>query len=115
MFLPLKLLAEIKYDSEKGFDASKDGILKQKLKFQRSLGLGQKPSVIPIAAIDITGEPRNVEIGWHPVAGFAGKWFAEQTGFGKLITEGVNKFPDPTQHWAVLVGEYAHQLWMVCI
>ncbi|KAL1612586.1 hypothetical protein SLS60_000815 [Paraconiothyrium brasiliense] len=41
-----------------------------------------------------------------------GKWFAEKTGLGKLITEKINKYPDPTQHWAVLVGEYAHQLWM---
>ncbi|KAH8198204.1 hypothetical protein TruAng_007631 [Truncatella angustata] len=29
-----------------------------------------------------------------------------------MITEGVSKFPDPTQHWAVLVGDYCHQLWM---
>lgn len=85
----------------------------QKLKLQHSLGLGQKPSVIPPGTVDITGEPRTVEIGWHPVAGFAGKWFAESTGLGRLITEGIHRFPDPTQHWAVLVGEYVHQLWMV--
>jgi hypothetical protein len=46
------------------------------------------------------------------VGGFAGKWFAEKTGLGKIITEKINKYPDPTQHWAVLVGGYAHQLWM---
>jgi hypothetical protein len=32
---------------------------------------------------------------------------------GKMITEKVHKYPDPTQHWAVLVGEYCHELWMV--
>jgi hypothetical protein len=51
-------------------------------------------------------------VGWHPVGGLAGKWFAEQTGLGKMITEKIHKYPDPTQHWAVLVGDYAHQLWM---
>ncbi|KAK2053796.1 hypothetical protein LY76DRAFT_597530 [Colletotrichum caudatum] len=29
-----------------------------------------------------------------------------------MITEKINKYPDPTQHWAVLVGDFAHQLWM---
>jgi hypothetical protein len=55
---------------------------------------------------------RNVRIGWHPVAGFGGKWFAEQTNLGKYITKEVNHYPDPTQHWAVLVDDYVHQLWM---
>lgn len=58
------------------------------------------------------GPHRKVEIGWHPVAGLAGKWFAEQTGLGKMITEKIRSYPDPTQHWALLVGDYAHQLWM---
>lgn len=53
-----------------------------------------------------------MELGWHPVAGSAGKWFAEQTRLGKAITEEIHKCPDPTQHWAVLVGEYVHELWM---
>jgi hypothetical protein len=52
-------------------------------------------------------------VGWHPVAGTAGKWFADETGLGRMITERIKAYPDPTQHWAVLVGEYAHQLWMV--
>ncbi|KAJ3939216.1 uncharacterized protein N0V96_010661 [Colletotrichum fioriniae] len=60
----------------------------------------------------INGPSRVVEVGWHPVGGLAGKWFAEETGLGKMITEKINKYPDPTQHWAVLVGDYAHQLWM---
>ncbi|KAK6201872.1 hypothetical protein LQW54_009282 [Pestalotiopsis sp. IQ-011] len=78
----------------------------------QALGLGQTPSAIPSGEVDISGEPRLVEIGWHPVAGLAGKWFAEETGLGRMITEGIRKFPDPTQHWAVLVGDYCHQLWM---
>jgi hypothetical protein len=30
----------------------------------------------------------------------------------KMITSHIGKYPDPTQHWAVLVGEYVHELWM---
>lgn len=58
---------------------------------------------------------RTVQIGWHPVAGLGGKWFAEQTGLGKMITEKIKNYPDPTQHWAVLVDDYVHQLWMVSL
>jgi hypothetical protein len=71
--------------------------------------------VVPVTQPIIHGPPRPVEVGWHPVGGFAGKWFAEETGLGKMITEKINRYPDPTQHWAVLVGDYAHQLWMVSI
>jgi hypothetical protein len=98
---------------KEGLEKGKDELLKQKLHLQHNLGLGQTPNVIPPGEVDIGGEPRTVEIGWHPVAGFAGKWFAEQTGLGKIITEKIHKCPDPTQHWAVLVGDYVHQLWMV--
>jgi hypothetical protein len=59
-----------------------------------------------------SGPPRSVEVGWHPVGGTAGKWFAEKTGLGQLITDKINEYPDPTQHWAMLLGDYAHQLWM---
>lgn len=41
-----------------------------------------------------------------------GKWLAEKSGIGKKITKSIGKYPDPTQHWAVLVGDYAHELWM---
>lgn len=87
--------------------------MKGKLKVQEELGLGKTPNAIPPGEIKIDGEPRTVEIGWHPVAGPAGKWFAEQTRLGKMITEEIHKSPDPTQHWAVLVGDYVHELWMV--
>lgn len=95
------------------FTPSKDEFLKGKLKLEHSLGLGNKPNAIPPADPDIKGPQRTVHLGWHPVAGFAGKWFAEKTGLGKLITEKTHRCPDPTQHWAVLVDEYAHELWMV--
>ncbi|KAK3317386.1 hypothetical protein B0T19DRAFT_434889 [Cercophora scortea] len=101
---------------KEGLSRGKDEVLKGKIKLQQSLqqslGLGQKPNAIPPGEPSINGEHRLVEIGWHPVAGFAGKWFAEETGLGKMITEKVNKYPDPTQHWAVLVGDFCHQLWM---
>lgn len=67
---------------------------------------------MPPADVKIDGDPRIVELGWHPVAGSAGKWFAEQTRLGRAITEEIHKCPDPTQHWAVLVGDYVHELWM---
>jgi len=95
-----------------GLAKGQEQLLKGKLTFEHSLGLGAKPNVIPPQDPIITGEQRAVEIGWHPVAGFAGKWFAEKSGLGKLITEKIHKYPDPTQHWAVLVGDYVHQLWM---
>jgi hypothetical protein len=41
-----------------------------------------------------------------------GKWVAEKSGLGKMITRHIGKYPDPTQHWAVLVGDYVHELWM---
>jgi hypothetical protein len=53
-----------------------------------------------------------VEIGWHPVAGMGGKWLAEHSGLDKAINKHIGKYPDPTQHWAVLVGEYIHELWV---
>lgn len=87
--------------------------MKGKLQIEQSLGLGHKPNVIPPDEAFTNCPQRTVEIGWHPVAGFAGKWFAEETGLGKMITEKINRYPDPTQHWAVLAGDYCHQLWMV--
>jgi hypothetical protein len=95
----------------------KEGItksaLKSKLAFQHAAGLGHRPNVVPEGEADIRVPLRTVHLGWHPVGGGAGKWFAEQTKLGKLITDKIDKYPDPTQHWAVLIGDYAHELWMV--
>lgn len=99
-----------------GVSKGKVELVKGKLKVEKSideaLGLGPKPNAVPPGEPNIHGEHRKVEIGWHPVAGLAGKWFSEKTGIGRLITENINKYPDPTQHWAVLVGDYSHELWM---
>lgn len=94
-------------------DSSQTGLSETEIRLKRAAGLGATPNVVPVGQPVLNGEPRSVHVGWHPVGGFAGKWFAEQTGLGKLITEKINSYPDPTQHWAVLVGDYAHQLWMV--
>lgn len=88
-------------------------MLKGKMKLQQSLGLGHKPNAIPPGPPSITGDQRPVHLAWHPVGGFAGKWFAEETGLGKMITEKIHKYPDPSQHWGVIVGDFCHQLWMV--
>ena len=96
-----------------GLALGEDQMVKSKLMLEHSLGLGHQPNVIPAGEPDIAGPLRTVEIGWHPVGGFGGKWFAEQTGLGKMITKEVKKYPDPTQHWAVLVEGYCHELWMV--
>ncbi|KFY24459.1 hypothetical protein V493_05226 [Pseudogymnoascus sp. VKM F-4281 (FW-2241)] len=95
-----------------GLEMGKEGALKGKIVLEQSLGLGHKPNVIPPGEANINGELRTVRIGWHPVGGLGGKWFAEKTGLGKKITEKINKYPDPTQHWAVLVGGFCHELWM---
>ena len=86
---------------------------KGEIALKHAAGLGAVPNTVPESLPATDADPRPVEVGWHPVGGLAGKWFADRTGLGKLITERINKYPDPTQHWAVLVGEYAHQLWMV--
>lgn len=92
---------------------SQESFSKGEMKLKHAVGLGQTPNVVPEGEPKVNEAARQVEIGWHPVGGLAGKWFADRTGLGKMITEKVNKYPDPTQHWAVLVGDYVHQLWMV--
>ncbi|OAR01214.1 hypothetical protein LLEC1_00170 [Akanthomyces lecanii] len=101
--------------SKEGFDVGEflqKNINKGEIALKRAVGLGAQPNVVPEGEPIHDGEPRLVEIGWHPVGGLAGSWFANKTGLGKMITERINKYPDPTQHWAVLVGDYVHQLWM---
>jgi len=85
---------------------------KSKRGFEHTLGLGQTPNIVPHGVAEINGEPRKVELGWHPVGGMAGKWFAEKTWFGKGISKEIGTHPDPSQHWAILVGDYVHELWM---
>ncbi|KAL2160910.1 hypothetical protein VTH06DRAFT_1108 [Thermothelomyces fergusii] len=96
----------------KGVTRGKEELLKGGLALGRSIGLGHKPNVIPPAVPCTNGAPRTVLIGWHPVGGPVGRWFAEQTKLGVWIKEKVRAYPDPSQHWAVLVGDYCHELWM---
>ncbi|ROT38960.1 hypothetical protein SODALDRAFT_276205 [Sodiomyces alkalinus F11] len=113
---------ETKEESKEGSDGErkrdkvgeffKKSLTKGEQALKQAMGLGHKPNVVPVTKPVANGPARPVEVGWHPVGGFAGKWFAEETGLGKMITERINRYPDPTQHWAVLVGDYAHQLWM---
>ena len=103
---PCRILADASHSSKETYE-------KGELALKHAAGLGQQPSVVPVGQPKVNGKPRVVEVGWHPVGGVAGKWFAEDTGLGKMITDRINKYPDPTQHWAILVGDYAHQLWMV--
>lgn len=97
---------------EMGKERGKVEWIKGKTALQHSLGLGAVPNIIPPGEARLDGELRLVEIGWHPVAGMGGKWLAEQSGLGKMITKNIGTYPDPTQHWAVLVGDFVHQLWM---
>ena len=69
--------------------------------------------MVPPGKGDINGEQRTIELGWHPVGGATGKWFAEKTMIGRGIKGRIGNYPDPTQHWGVVVGDYVHQLWMV--
>jgi hypothetical protein len=105
--------AYCRYCSKEGFDKTKRQASEAQKDLKKSVGLGHKPNVVPRGKGDINGEPRTIELGWHPVAGATGKWFAQKTFVGRGITEKVGKYPDPTQHWAVIVGDYVHQLWMV--
>lgn len=91
-------------------ELSEEGYVKGKIALQKGIGLGAKPNTIPPGEARLDADLRPVEIGWHPVAGMGGKWLAEQTGLGRKITASIGKYPDPTQHWAVLVGDFAHQL-----
>ncbi|KAF7561650.1 hypothetical protein G7046_g2490 [Stylonectria norvegica] len=93
----------------------KKNLNKGELSLKHALGLGYQPNVIPLDEPLLDRPARPVKVGWHPVGGPAGKWFADKTGLGKMIKEKINKYPDPTQHWAVLVGDFAHQLWMVSV
>jgi hypothetical protein len=84
------------------------------VKGTHALGLGKKPNCIPPGRVGRC-DPRPVMLGCKPVP-IVGKWLSDKKGIGKLITQGVDNLadsPDPTQHWAILVGDYVHELWMV--
>ncbi|KAI8627991.1 hypothetical protein F5Y19DRAFT_439154 [Xylariaceae sp. FL1651] len=101
--------AKFKSFFKAGLSRGKDELVKGKLHVEHALGLGHQPNAVPPGEPGLVAEHRTVAIGWHPVPG--GEWLA-QTGLGQLITQKIHKYPDPTQHWAILVGDYCHQLWM---
>ncbi len=118
--------------STDGYSSATKQALEAQHDLKHSLGLGHKPNTVPDGKADINGDQREIILGWHvsksllklviyallyanvqqPVGGGAGKWFAEKTIIGKQITTRVGKYPDPSQHWGVIVGGYVHQLWM---
>ncbi|KAH8165201.1 hypothetical protein CIB48_g3058 [Xylaria polymorpha] len=99
----------LKAGLSKGLSKGKEEIVKGKLQVEHALGLGPQPNVVPPGEPGFVAESRPVAIGWHPVPG--GGWLAE-TALGQLVSKKINHYPDPTQHWAILVGDYCHQLWM---
>ncbi|KAL2265681.1 hypothetical protein VTJ83DRAFT_6781 [Remersonia thermophila] len=107
-----KIKSLFKIGVSRGITYSKDSLVKSRIALEQTLGLGAKPNVVPLDIPRTDGAPRPVLIGWHPVAGSAGRWLAERTRLGAWITEKVQSYPDPSQHWAVLVGDYCHELWM---
>ena len=70
----------------------KSEISDAKKSLQKSAGLGHRPNVVPDGPASINGEPRKVELGWHPVAGSAGKWFADSI-IGTQIQERTKNYP----------------------
>lgn len=80
---------------------------------KHAVGAGKKCNHVPEINPEFDAAPRTIEIGWHPLGGSAGKWIAERTKLGRIIKAKINELPDPSQHWAVIVGDYAHQLWIV--
>ncbi|KAI0553703.1 hypothetical protein F4679DRAFT_432959 [Xylaria curta] len=104
-----KFKSFLKAGLSKGLEKGKEEIVKGKLHVEHALGLGHQPNVVPPGEPGLVVDSRMVAIGWHPVPG--GGWLAE-TSLGQLVSKKINNYPDPTQHWAILVGDYCHQLWM---
>lgn len=76
------------------------------------VGLGKKPNAIPPGPARRNDTPRKIILGWHPVGGVGGQVFEKMTmpldGLS-MVTQLANT-PNPTHHWAVLVGDYIHEL-----
>lgn len=71
-------------------------------------GLGAKPNSVPTAEPKTDEPGRLVYIGSHPIGGAFGKLVYETLQDEKFRTGG--GLPDPTTHWAVLVGDFYHEL-----
>lgn len=77
---------------QSGLQMGKSEISDAKKSLQKTVGLGHKPNVVPDGPASINSEPRKVEIGWHPVAGSAGKWLADSI-IGAQIQQRTKNYP----------------------
>jgi len=73
----------------------------------KAVGLGQAPNVVPEGEKSTNDSPRKVQIAWHPVGGALGAYLQ---GPDRPQPLNASSPPDPTHHWAVLVGDYYHEL-----
>ncbi|KAF7531316.1 hypothetical protein G7054_g8986 [Neopestalotiopsis clavispora] len=71
---------------------------------QENLDIGKAPNVIPSDAPRYDMPPREVVISSHPVV--AGAY----TQALKRYSGDLDEVPDPAYHWAVVVGNYWHEL-----
>ncbi|KJZ71233.1 hypothetical protein HIM_09376 [Hirsutella minnesotensis 3608] len=110
MSAPPTAKARLQTKIKKGVDKRASQVTGKVLRY--TVGAGKKYNSVPQTEPDFDTPPRAIEIGWHPLGGFAGKWIAERTKLGEMIKAKINELPDPSQHWAVIVGDYAHQLWI---
>ena len=79
-------------------------------KIGETLGvLGQAPNVVPAGQPSHDDSPRSVIIGSHPVGGILSTLLLEPGRIG-LSMIGLDKAPNPTFHWAVIVGDFYHEL-----
>ena len=94
---------------KKGDDALMDQVVKTTL--QRELDIGKAPNVIPSQPANRSSEQRPVYIGSHPIGAEENyAWGELQKQFVESQAAGASEFPDPTWHWAIIVGPYFHEL-----
>ncbi|KAF5603937.1 1-acyldihydroxyacetone-phosphate reductase [Fusarium subglutinans] len=75
--------------------------------------LGKQENVVPHATPDKHGPLRDVHLGSHPVGGVLSKLIGSAISHQVSVSPSLisqNPAPDPTHHWAVIVGEYYHEL-----
>ncbi len=90
-----------------GLNMGKNEVAEARKSLQKSAGLGHKPNVVPDGEASINGEPRPVEIGWHPVAGSAGKWFADSI-IGAKIHERTKNYPGTVFRYSPYIRQWMH-------
>ncbi|KAF5262409.1 hypothetical protein FOXYS1_6872 [Fusarium oxysporum] len=73
---------------------------------------GKQENMIPPTLPSKSNPPREVLLGSHVVTGMIAKLIGALTPQTRVlpITFSSNPAPDPTHHWAILVGDYYHEL-----